>query len=73
MKIKTKLKLDLIDPKTGECLINKKNKHDEEIHFVTFEGRHPALELTMESMRSMTAEKIGDIEDWTIVDFDNCL
>ena len=77
--IKSNLKLDLVDLKPEK---NQKKKsyltaskiNDDEIHFVKFEGRLPALELSLATAKDqMNIKKLAEIEDWTITDFDNCL
>ena len=71
LQFRTNLKLDLVDLKTGESIIDQRSKADHEIHFVRFEGRHPPIELNMSGLKE--AAKLVEIENWTITDFDNCL
>lgn len=76
--IKSNLKLDLIDrhPDKGQRqqFLTPSKRNDDEIHFVRFEGRLPALELSMATIKDQQAlKKLTEIEDWTITDFDNCL
>ena len=53
--IRSNLKLDLVDlkPDAGQNpnFLSPKRKNDDEIHFVQFEGRMPAIELSMEAMK----------------------
>ena len=75
--IRSNLKLDLVDlnPDAGQKpnFLSPNRKNDDEIHFVQFEGRLPAVELSMEAIKQKMAKKMIEIEDWTITDLDNCL
>ena len=76
--IRSNLKLDLIDlgPDPGQKakFLTPSRINDDEIHFVKFEGRVPPIELSMAAMKNTeTLQKLTQIEDWTITDFDNCL
>ena len=71
LAINTNLKLNLQDEETKDTLIDKKKKTDKEIHFVTFEGRHPPFEVSLDAVKKMANLMV--IEDWIITDIDNCL
>ena len=53
--IRSNLKLDLVDLKPDADqrpnFLSPKRKNDDEIHFVQFEGRLPAVELSLEAMK----------------------
>ena len=78
VSIRCNMKLDMIDlsPDPGQKVnfLTPSKINDDEIHFVKFEGRMPAIELSMAALKDREgAAKLTQIEDWTITDFDNCL
>jgi len=72
VRIKTNIKLTLssLDPKTKE-IIYMGTKHENEFHFVKFEGCLPPIEMSMDAIKKIAQN--FEISDWTITDFDNCL
>lgn len=72
IRIRTNLKLTLtsLDQKTKETLYMG-SPHDNEFHFVKFEGCLPPIEMNMEAIKKVASN--FELHDWTITDFDNCL
>ena len=72
VRIRTNIKLTLtsLDPKTKET-IYLGTPHENEFHFLKFEGCLPPIEMSMEAIKK--AAQNFELSDWTITDFDNCL
>lgn len=59
-----------MDEKSKES-IYMGSQHENEYHFVKFEGCLPPLEMNMDAIKK--AAMNFELQDWTITDFDNCL
>ncbi len=73
-KIRTNMKLKLVNNQNTGKQIEANNALEDEIHFVKFEGFYPTFELSPENMmKGANALATKEFKDWTIVDFDDFL
>lgn len=75
LKIKTNLKLNIIDPH-GNALIHPDDYSDEEIHFVRFESVFNEIEMNFSALMNIRNKLNNpdiEFESWTITDFDRFL
>ena len=75
LKIKTNLKLNVIDP-NGVRMIDPEDFVDDEIHFVRFESVYNEIEVNFSALMNIR-NKLNNPEiefnSWTITDFDRFL
>jgi len=71
MMFRSNLKLNFRDENSGVNFITEKKRLDNEVHFVTFEGKIGAVSLTKNAIKNLKGNLHFD--DWTITDIDNVL